>query len=230
MFHKADKGKPMSILFRFVGAIIVAVSMQAAGAADLVFHQNFEVCWSPAYTKPQFLDAMRTSIEGTSGCLAPQSGSDSGITYTICGNVNGCGTGIAGCPVMMHSGSFTGDFVAGDFSGPGSIDPIAVPITYSLDAFPIPGSCTLTLSAIVTQYQLDYLMRSDGSNGVYSDDLAAPVAGIVSYTRSGCTSIASLIDPYVAMAMANAGAAAGAAIEPALRGNTVEKAICPLNP
>lgn len=220
----------MSILSRLAVVAITAASVSTAAAADLVFHQNFEVCWSPAYTKPQFLDVLRTSIEGTAGCLPPQSGNENGISYTICGNANGCGAGVAGCPVVMHAGNFTGDFVAGDFSGPGTIDAIAVPITYMLDAFPIPGSCTLTLSAIVTQHQLDYLMRVDGSNGVHSDDFATPVVGIASYSRSGCASIASLIDPYVATAIANAGAAAGLAIQPALRANSVEKSICPINP
>lgn len=218
----------MPFRFRFLAIVVAGLSAQAAGAVDLVFHQNFEQCWSPAYTRPQFLDAVRSSIEGTSGCLAPQSGSDSGITYTICGNANGCGTGIAGCAVTMHAGSFTGDFVAGDFSGPGTIDPIPVAISYTLFGFP--GSCTLTLNSIVTSHQLDYLMRGDGSDGVYSDDLATPVVAIASYARSGCDAIASFINPYVATAIANAETGAGLAIEPALRANTVERAVCPLTP
>lgn len=205
------------------------LALQPALAADLVFHNAFEICWSPASTKPQFLDAIRTSIDGTSGCLPPQSGSDASITYTICGNANGCGTGIAGCPVTMRAGTFSGDFSSGAFSGPGTIDPIPVAISYTLSGI-ISGSCTLTLANIVTSHQLDYLMRLDGLDGVHSDDLAAPQVTIASYTRSGCQAIASFIDPYVATAIDNAQAAASLAIEPALRTNTVERSICPLTP
>lgn len=218
----------MSLLVRVAVVAVVMLAFSPARAADLVFHQNFDMCWSPAYTKPQFLDAMRSSIDGTIGCLPPTSGNDGTISYTVCGAANGCGTGVPGCPVAMRAGSFSGDFVAGSFSGPGTIDNISVPISYSLFGFP--GSCTLTLSAIVTSHQLDYLMRLDGSNGVYSDDLASPVVDIASYTRSGCDGIASFINPYVAEAIANAEAGASAAIAPALRATTVERAICPLTP
>lgn len=214
----------MSILFRSASAAIALMMVPPAFAADLVFHQSFEECWSAALTRPVFLDRMRSSIEGTTACIPPQSGSTSGIPYSVCATANGCGSGVAGCPVLIHAGAFSGDFVAGSFSGPGSVDNIAVPINYTL------GSCVLTLGAIVMDFDLDYLMRSDGSNGVHADDLATPVATIASYASSGCAAVASLIAPYIATAIVNAQDSTAAAIQPALRANTVGQSVCPLTP
>lgn len=218
----------MSNLLRFVVAGIAGLASAGAGAADLVSHHGFEICWATAVTKPAFLTAMRSSIEGGSSCFPPQSGSMSGVTYTACNVPNGCGSGIAGCPVAIHSAAFTGDFMTGAFTAPGTVDNIPIPITYTLSPFPS-QSCTLTLSAIVTLYDLDYLMRMDGLDGVFSDDLATPVATIVSYTKAGCNALGAIIDPAIAGAITAAQDAMGAAIEPALRANTVERAVCPIS-
>lgn len=218
----------MSNVLRFVVSGIAGLASLSAGAVDLVSHQGFEICWTTAVTKTAFLTAMRNSIEGGGSCFPPQSGTQSGVTYTACDVPNGCGTGVAGCPVTIHSAAFTGDFTVGAFTAPGTVDNIPIPITYTLS--PIPQqSCTLTLSAILTKVDLDYLMRLDGLDGVYSDDLATPVATIVSYTKTGCSTLGALIDPAIAGAITAAQDAMGAAIEPALRTNTVEKAVCPIS-
>lgn len=217
----------MSSVLRVVVACVACVAVSQAGSAsavDLVSHQGFEICWATAVTKPAFLTAMRNSIEGTAACISPQSGTVSGATYTACNAPNGCGTGVAGCPVMIHSGTFTGDFMTGAFSAPGTVDNVPIPITYTLSPFP-QQSCTLTLSVIVTTYNLDYLMRVDGLDGVFSDDLAAPVATINSYTRTGC----DLLGAVPPAAITAAQDAIGAGIEPALRTNTVERSVCPLS-
>ena len=214
----------MSNVLRFVVAGLAGLASPSAGAVDLVSHQGFEICWATAVTKPAFLTAMRNSIDGGGSCIPPQSGSNSGATYTACGAPNGCGAGIAGCPVTIHSAAFTGDFMTGAFSGPGTVEDIAIPISYSIP-FLGTGNCVLNLTAIVTRYDLDYLMRLDGLDGVYTDDLAAPVATIVSYTRSGCEIIGAV--PPAAITAAQD--AIGAGIEPALRTNTVERAVCPLS-
>ena len=218
----------MSNILRFVVAGIAGLASASAGAADLVSHQGFEICWATAVTKPAFLAAMRNSIDGGSSCVPPQSGSQSGVVYTACNVSNGCGTGVPGCPVTIHSAAFTGDFMTGAFTAPGTVDNIPIPITYTFAPLP-QQSCTLTLSAIVTKVDLDYLMRLDGLDGVYSDDLATPVATIVSYTKAGCTALGAVIDPAIAGAITAAQDAMGAAIEPSLRTNTVEHAVCPIS-
>ncbi len=217
----------MSNLMRLVFAGIVGFAAGSASAADLVSHNGFEVCFATAVTMPAFLTAMRNSIEGGMSCLPPQSGTSGSATYTACNTANGCGTGVPGCPVTIHSGAFTGDFMTGAFTAPGTVNNIPIPIMYTLFGFP--GSCTLTLSAIVTRYDLDYLLRLDGLDGIYSDDLATPTATIVSYTRTGCPELNSAIEPAIAGAITSAQNAIGAAIEPSLRTNTVEQAVCPIS-
>lgn len=217
----------MSNMVRFVFAGVAGLASVGAAAADLVSHNGFEICFATAVSKAAFVTAMRNSIEGGMSCLPPQSGSSGGATYTACNTANGCGTGVPGCPVTIHSGAFTGDFMTGAFTAPGTVDNIPIPITYNIG---IPGSCTLTLSAIVTKYDLDYLMRLDGLDGVYSDDLATPTATIVSYTRTGCAILNAFIEPAIAGAITAAQDGMGAAIEPTLRTNTVERAVCPISP
>ncbi len=217
----------MSKLSRFVVAGMAGLASVGAGAADLVSHNGFEICFATAVTKPVFLTAMGNSIEGGMSCLPPQSGTSGGATYTACNTANGCGTGVPGCPVTIHSAAFTGDFTTGAFTAPGTVDNIPIPIMYNISGFP--GSCTLTLSAIVTRYDLDYLMRLDGLDGVYSDDLATPIATIVSYTRTGCAILNAFIEPAIAGAITSAQVGIGASIEPPLRANTVERAVCPIS-
>jgi hypothetical protein len=210
-----------------VSAMVSVAALPApARAADLFFHQGFETCWSSAVGKAQFLELMRASIDGTSACSPPQSGSQSGIGYTVCSNANGCGVGMAGCPVAVQAGAFAGDFGGGHFLGPGTASNIIVPITTTAL-----GSCNLNLTGITLSYTLDYLMQGDGVDGVYSSDMLAPAVAIVSYdTSNNCNPVlAGLISSYVPQAIGQAEAATAAAIGPDLRADTLERSICPLS-
>jgi hypothetical protein len=144
------------------GSCIVLAMLSSSGLADvclgLLMHNGFEACWVSAKTKPQFLELVRASIDGTTACIPVQSGSQSGIGYTICNVANGCGAGLAGCVVSMQAGPFSGDFVAGHFTGPGTTSDISVPVTTTVFS-----PCTISLTAISLGYTLDYLMQTDGS-------------------------------------------------------------------
>jgi hypothetical protein len=205
-------------------SIFLLISSFPTRAADLVFHQGFETCWVNALNKAQFLESVRSSVDGTSACLPPQSGSVSGFGYTICSN--GCGTGNPGCAVAVQANSFTGDFLAGQFSGPGTASNIVVPINTA-----VLGSCTLNLSNIVLGYALDYLMQVDGVDGVHTADMLGPAVNIVSYASSNdCNPVlAGLIASYTPQAIEQAEAAAAEAIEPGLRADTLDRSICPLS-
>lgn len=210
-----------------VGAALVsAMSASPATAAGLLFHDGFETCWVTAKTKPQFLESIRTSIDGTSACVPAQSGSEGLLIYTVCNTTNGCGVGVAGCPVSISAGTFSGDFVAGQFTAPGTAADIMVPITTNF--FP---ACSVSLNTITLGYTLDYLMQTDGVDGVYSNDLMAPAVAITNQvlTNIDCDAgLFGLLGGNVAGAVAAAEASAAAAIEPALRANTLEQSVCPL--
>ncbi|MEZ5460891.1 hypothetical protein [Dokdonella sp.] len=213
-------------LMTLASMVLVATWAQPT-VAQLLFHQGFETCWDPGQTKAQFLETMRTSINGTSACIPSQSGSQTGVTYSVCATPNGCGTGVEGCPVSISAGSFSGDFVNGLFTGPGSAANITVPITTNI--FP---SCSISLNSISLGYTLDYLMQTDGVDGVYSVDLMPPGVVISNYllTNIDCNAtLFSLIGGNVAAAVTAAEANASAAIEPALRSNTLGQSICPLS-
>ncbi len=212
--------------FAVSAMVSVAALPGPVRAAELFFHQGFETCWSPAASKAQFLQSMRSSIDGTSACIPPQSGNQSGIGYTVCSNANGCGAGVAGCPVAVQAGAFTGDFTGGHFVGPGTASNIVVPITTTGL-----GSCNLNLTGITLSYTLDYLMQGDGVDGVYSSDMLTPAVAIIAYdTNNNCNPVlAGLISSFVPQAIGQAEVATAAAIEPDLRADTLERSICPLS-
>ena len=195
--------------------------------ADLVYHQGFETYWSAAITKNDFLARLRSQVDGRTACLPPQSGSQSGIGYTICNTANGCGAGVSGCPLEVQSQPFSGDFLAGQFSAPGSTGNISVPLTTSLF-----GNCTISITGVTLTTTLDYLMRLDGLDGVYAEDLQAPLVDITGYsTSNNCNAIVgALIASYIPQAIADAEAGASAAMEPGLRSATVGQSVCPLTP
>jgi hypothetical protein len=199
----------------------------SASAADLLMHNGFETCWATARTKAQFLESIRSSIDGTSACIPAQSGSQTGVTYTVCAAVNGCGAGVDGCPVSITAGTFSGNFAAGHFTGPGTAANVTVPITTNV--FP---ACSISLNSITLGYTLDYLMQTDGVDGVYSIDLMAPGVAITNYalTNIDCNgTLFSLIGSNVASAISAAESNASAAIEPGLRADTLDQSICPLS-
>lgn len=207
-------------------SLISAFSAASVSGAGLLMHNGFETCWVTAKTKSQFLDLVRTSIDGTTACIPPRSGSQSGVGYTICDVVNGCGAGISGCAVSMQAGTFAGDFMAGNFTGPGSASNISIPVTTTVFS-----PCTISLTNIILGYTLDYLMQTDGTDGVYSDDLSTPVVGISNYsTSNNCNPVlAGLIAGYVPQAIAAAETNAASAVEPGLRADTLERSVCPLS-
>jgi ferredoxin len=199
----------------------------SVSAADLLIHDGFETCWVTAKTKPQFLESIRSSIDGTSACIPAQSGSQTGINYTVCAAVNGCGAGVDGCPVSISAGTFSGNFVAGHFAAPGTAANVTVPITTSV--FP---ACSISLNTITLGYTLDYLMQTDGVDGVYSIDLMTPGVAITNYalTNIDCNgTLFALISGNVASAITAAEANASATIEPGLRADTLEQSVCPLS-
>ncbi len=207
--------------------LALAACAVPSARADLVYHQGFEVCWSAAITKTDFLVRLRNQVDGRTACLPPQSGSQSGIAYTICNTANGCGTGIAGCPLAVQSQAFTGDFVAGQFSAPGSTADISVPLTTSVF-----GNCTISITGVALATTLDYLMQTDGTDGVFAVDMQTPLVDITNYaTSNNCSPIvAALIAGYIPQAIADAEAGAAAAIEPGLRADTIGQSVCPLTP
>ncbi len=207
-------------------AFVLAASASPTAVADLLMHDGFETCWVTAKTKPQFLSAIHASIDGTTACIPPRSGSQSGISYAICQTANGCGGGVPGCAVTMQAGTFSGNFGTGEFTGPGSANNIAVPVTTS--AF---GNCTINLSGVILGYSLDYLMQTDGTDGVYSVDMMPPVVSITSYaTSNNCNPLlAGLITSYIPQAIAAAEENAALTIEPDLRTDTLAQSVCPLS-
>ena len=218
-------------MFKFAQPTLFAiVSMTAfvgsASASDLLIHDGFETCWVSAKTKPQFLEAIRTSIDGTTACIPPRSGNQSGIGYTICQTTNGCGSGINGCGVTIQAATFAGNFNTGAFTSSGSASNISVPVTTTAL-----GNCTINLTGISLGYSLDYLMQTDGTDGVYSADLMPPVVSITNYaTNNNCNALLSgVIASYVPQAIAAAEANAASTIEPGLRADTLTQSVCPLS-
>ncbi|MEP6881067.1 MAG: hypothetical protein ABI866_03685 [Dokdonella sp.] len=218
-------------MFKFAHPTVFAiVSMTAfigsASAADLLIHDGFETCWVSAKTKSQFLEAIRTSIDGTTACIPPRTGSQSGVGYTICQTSNGCGVGVDGCGVTMQAGTFSGTFSTGAFAAAGSASNIAIPVTTTAL-----GNCTINLTGISLGYSLDYLMQTDGTDGVYSADLMPPVVSITNYaTNNNCNPLlAGVIASYVPQAIAAAEENAASTIEPGVRADTLAQSVCPLS-
>ncbi|HNR92270.1 MAG TPA: hypothetical protein PKO41_07585 [Dokdonella sp.] len=209
--------------FVLVLGLLVASSAQA----DLVFHQGFETCWSSALTKADFLARLRNQVDGRTACLPPQSGNQSGIAYTICNTPDGCGSGVPGCAVTVQSQDFAGDFIAGQFSAPGTASDIAVPLTTSLF-----GNCTINITGVTLTTTVDYLMRLDGIDGVHVEDMQTPLVDITNYsTSNNCNPVVgALIASYIPQAVTSAEENAAAAIEPGLRADTVGQSVCPLTP
>ncbi len=217
-------------MFKFARlAVFAVVSMTCVGsafAADLLKHDGFETCWGTAKTKPQFLEAIRTSIDGTTACIPPRSGTQTGVGYTICQTSNGCGVGVDGCGVTMQASTFSGNFTTGAFAASGSASNIAIPVTTTAL-----GNCTINLTGIGLDYSLDYLMQTDGADGVYSADLMPPGVTITNYaTSNNCNPLlAGVIASYVPQAIASAEANAASTIEPGLRADTLAQSVCPLS-
>lgn len=209
--------------------LLTALGLAASGkasAGDLVDHNGFEACWSKAITPSQFYGSMQSAIEGASICVAQSSGScGAGCTYNAC-YLPVCSGGATGCPVVLHSGAFSGTLAAGIFSATGSTDNINVPLNINNGAI----VCTVTASNVTLDYTLGYTMQADGNNGLYSASLDQSLltvnAGYSLNSANGtCQSLAQLLAPNFVQQIQTAGAQLVSTLEdPA----TVGEAVCPL--
>ena len=145
-----------------------ACSTAQMGELDLVSHNGFEVCWSQAITKAQFLGLLKSTIDGTVGCILYLAYVDAGYNWDIC-STSTCQGYLGACPVTLHAGTFNGDFGPGaytaSFSGPGTTDDINVPVNYYNQS--TGGTCTLKLTNLTQTYSPLFYIQPDGNNGDY---------------------------------------------------------------
>ena len=208
-----------------------ATLASAQGVGELVMHNGFEACWSTALTRPQFLDLLRSGIDGHTGCVPRSDGTATlpapfgTVAYTACATP-ACPGGTIGCPVTTHAGTFSGDFATGIFSGPGSADNVQVPVT--ITGF---GTCTLTLSNIVLAFAPAYVFDPDGNRGVYASALVqAGVTSTYVLSASGgpqCGLLPGVVEPQLHPQL---DATASAAYAEQLTATTVGQSVCPLVP
>lgn len=199
------------------------LAVSTACAADLVIHNGFEACWSQALTKPQFLSLLQSTLDARSGCIAPQTGTSSAITYAMC-NTAACAGGAMGCVVTTHAGAFSGDFGSGVFSGPGSTDNIVVPITTSI------GPCVLTISNVTLNYAPSYTVQADGNSGDYMAALLQSPLTVTNHTFSGNTLCNTLASLYGAQLITQIETSGSATVADLLQAATVGESVCPLTP
>lgn len=210
-------------------AALLLTAALPASAGDLVIHNGFEACWSQAVTKPQFLGALQTAIDGATSCIQSQTATDTntGVTYTVCGQTQ-CG-GSAGCPVVLHAGSFTGDFGTGQFNATGTADDIVASVAYSGGIFP-PGACSITISAIALAYAPSYDAGADGNDGAYMASLIAPGVSITSFNAAGSDAACTYLAGSYGSALKTQAEAAANTLVVSLLAPTVGESVCPLLP
>jgi hypothetical protein len=211
-------------------ASLLATADAAAQVVDLVGHNGFEACWSNAITKTTFLDLIQATIDDKTFCVPQVSGSASGYTYDAC-NTAACPGNVVGCPVTTHAGSFSGDFVTGDFSSTGTADDVSVPISYNgLSS----GSCTILFSNIMLDYAPSYFLTADGNNGDY---MAYLTQSSVTVTNSDASvnlpanlTCTPLLNFFKGVIIDQAQTAASNNWAPLLSADTVGESVCPLTP
>lgn len=205
-------------------ALLAVAAHGQAQAADLIDHNGFEACWSQAITKPAFLSALNSSIEGTTGCITAIPGNPTNICeISTCTAAN-----VHGCPITLHAGVFSGDFVSGSFDGPGSVDDFSTSVTSQ-------GiTCLATITNMTLAYAPTYSLQMDGNNGVYTAALNDPVpvtipnqAAVSISGGFGCDALAS---GFAAVVLRELGKAVSNAVAAALPPATVGESICPLSP
>ena len=210
-----------------IGMALIAPGALFAQTADLVAHNGFESCWSQALTKPQFLGLMQSSLENQTTCVGPQTTSSFPFVITTC-NTAACPGGQMGCPVTLHSGTFSGDFPTGTFQASGGADDFSVPVIVT---GPSSLSCTVDISSVTLTFAPDYSMIADGNSGLYAAELTQSPVTLNSVTAfSTDTTCNSLANSNKSILTAPAEAAATAAVEAQLRASTLARSICPLTP
>jgi len=211
----------------FLAAILGGLSCTAI-AGDLVIHNGFEACWSKAITAAEFTGLMQSSIQGQTTCVSQSSGScGPNCTFNAC-DTAACPGGATGCPVTLHSDTFSGDLGTGIYTAPGTADNISVHLSYN--NFGIPGSCTITASNITLAYTLGYTLEADGNNGLNAAALGPTLMDVndgysASSPDPNCNALAGTLGPNFALQVEGVGAIFIAGLEtPA----TVGQAVCPL--
>lgn len=209
--------------------LLAASAGSAQSAADLVIHNGFEACWSKAITTAQFFALMKSTVDATTACMPefPYTDADSGFTYDTC-NTAACPNNQTGCPVALNAGYFSGNFVTGIFSGPGSTDNISIPVSYSDGA--TSGTCTITFTNIALFYQTPFSIRPDGNNGAYMASflVATPDFGLdVSTPDLMCSTLYGL---YGMDLIQSAEYVAATELTTAFVSNVVGTSVCLLTP
>jgi hypothetical protein len=207
---------------RSMCAVLLSVAVCGqAQTVDLIDHNGFEACWSQVIPKPAFLFQLYSSIEGTTGCITARHGNPA-----IC-EMATCAANVAGCPITLHAGVFSGDFVTGSFDGPGSVDNFSTQVT--LNGL----TCLATVSNMTLAYAPTYSLQVDGNNGAYTAALNAPVQVSVDRTRiaiSGGAACDASGNTYADFVLQELGTAASNTVVVALQPATVGESICPLSP
>jgi hypothetical protein len=212
-----------------VSAGLLAVIAPGAVAGDLIIHNGFEACWSKAITKPQFLDLLQATTDGVTACITTFSGSDSfGDSYSGC-NTAACPGNSVGCPITVHTGTFSGDFASGNFSSAGTADDISVPVTVQPVIGP-PDNCTVTISNIAFTLAPSYALSADGNSGAYVGALNQPTVMINSFNAVGSDATCQLLALQSGFAQSAAESAAETELAVLLDAATVGESVCPLTP
>jgi hypothetical protein len=207
-------------LFSYLLVASAVTFASSTGAIDLISHNGFSECWDQSISKDQFLEAARSSVDGITACVPPQSG-NSPAPFSFC-DTNACAGGQQGCPMTLHASTApAGDFATGSFSGTGSLNDITV----QLAVFQVP--CTLTITGITLAYGWTNTLQPDGNNGQYAGALPGASATFNTYSLGGnCQgSVNSLFGATAAVA---AQSAVANAIKPRLTTATVPESVCPL--
>ena len=214
---------------RHTPAALLFVAALPVAAADLLIHNGFQACWSQAVTKPQFLAALQSAIDGATSCIPSQTATDTtrGITYTVCGQTQ-CG-GNPGCPVVLHAGPFAGDFATGQFNATGTANDIVASVEYAGGSLP-PGACTITISAITLAYAPRYEVGADGNDGAYMASLAGTGVTVTGSSVSGSNFTCSLLAASYGAQLKSQAEASANALVAVLLAPTVGESVCPLLP
>lgn len=207
-----------------LGLLAASAGSTAQFAYDLVTHNGFEACWSKAITKPQFLGLLKSTIDGTTGCILYAAYADSGFNWQTCLNP-ACPGGVGGCPVTLHTGTFNGDFATGQFSGSGTADDISVDMYYYNDV--TGGTCTLKLTNLTQTYSPLFYVQPDGNNGDY-------MYGLDPLAPTWDTHSASSADPNCAAQASNVFFNVQETVrvqaQVGLYYGAVDQSVCPLTP
>jgi hypothetical protein len=213
-----------SLLMRGVVILFLAAASDVRAAiGDPIFRSSFESCSTEGITPASFLERMRAAADGRSGCIAPTSGSFSGLNYTVCATST-CG-GAPGCTVVMRASNPLGNFMTGAFQLAATADDMTVPVqTTGL----ITTQCTLQFSQIIGSHDFSYGLTALPPDGTYVAAMNLASSRIDDYTRSGCGTLAAVLSTLDGFLQTMIASAIADAIAPAVADATVGHSVCPL--